>query len=127
LQDKSNTPTALTGTLTFTDSDTAVTGAATAFDTELASGAYIRKEATGDNEWWEVASVTDATNLVLVDNWSGSTGAGALGGSQKAATSTIRARFVVNWNDRLFWASGDNSLLPIVGLALVDDTTTPLP
>ena len=53
------TETALTGTMTSTG--TAVVGVGTAFDTELAVGNYIKVS----GEVLQIASITDATNLVL--------------------------------------------------------------
>uniref|UniRef100_A0A6M3Y1X2 Putative pectate lyase n=1 Tax=viral metagenome TaxID=1070528 RepID=A0A6M3Y1X2_9ZZZZ len=55
----------LTGTVTFTNAGTAVTGVGTAFLTELAAGNYI-KVSTG-TEWYRVASITD--NLTLTLSW----------------------------------------------------------
>jgi len=53
----------LTGTVTFSDGSTAISGSGTAFTTELRAGYYIRK--SGSTNWYRIASVTDATNLVL--------------------------------------------------------------
>jgi len=53
----------LTGTVTFTSGDTAITGVGTAFTTELRAGNYIMKS-TG-NEWYRIASITSDTVLVL--------------------------------------------------------------
>ena len=55
----------LTGTVTFTAGSTAVTGSGTLFTTELAEGYHIRKS-TG-SRFYRIASVTDATNLVLAE------------------------------------------------------------
>lgn len=69
----------LTGTVTFTSGSTAVSGSGTAFTTELKVGYYIRK--SGSDEWYRVASITDATNLVLGRN-SEDDGADSAGATQ---------------------------------------------
>ncbi|KKN79590.1 hypothetical protein LCGC14_0337940 [marine sediment metagenome] len=75
--------TALTGTVTFNDEDTAVTGSGTAFLTEAKVGDLVRKAST-DTLWREVSSIASDTALTLRQAWNGTTGAGASGGSQKA-------------------------------------------
>uniref|UniRef100_A0A6M3J7C2 Uncharacterized protein n=1 Tax=viral metagenome TaxID=1070528 RepID=A0A6M3J7C2_9ZZZZ len=55
----------LTGTVTFTSGSTAVTGVATLFTTELEADYHI-KVSTG-TRWYRIASITDATNLVLAE------------------------------------------------------------
>jgi len=70
-----NIRTALTGTLTFTNGSTAVTGVGTAFTTEVAAGDYIWLDA--DGVWAQVSSVTDDTNLVLSAAYSGTGGTGS--------------------------------------------------
>ena len=75
---------ALSGTLTFTNGDTAVTGDTTAFTTEVGKGDFIQLDA--DGLMVEVASVTDDTHLTLVDAYSGAGGSGSgtrQGGSLK--------------------------------------------
>jgi hypothetical protein len=76
---------ALTGTLTFTNGSKDVTGSGTVFTTDagvapdggngLAAGQFIQLDA--DNAPVEIASITDDTNLVLVENYSGVGGSGA--------------------------------------------------
>ena len=53
----------LTGTVTFSDGSTAVSGSGTLFTSELRVGWYIRK--SGQSTWYRIGSITDATNLVL--------------------------------------------------------------
>ena len=53
----------LTGTVTFNDGSTAVSGSGTLFTSELEEGWYIQKS-TGST-WYKVATITDDTNLVL--------------------------------------------------------------
>lgn len=70
---KSPDPTALTGTLTFTQGSTAVTGSGTAFTTELAIGDFILG---ADGNWWEAVVISSDTSLTLYREYSGSTAAG---------------------------------------------------
>ena len=68
--DTTLTPTAgasgtLTGTITFTTGSAAVSGSGSTFATELAADYFIQKS-TG-SRWYRIASVTDATNLVLAE------------------------------------------------------------
>lgn len=104
IKDKGGTATAITGTLTFTDDSTIVTGSGTAFTTELAAGDYIRKNST--EEYFEVNSVTDNTTLKLRYVYAGTTGAGSAGGSQKAPNTTINGRYLKIWQDRLVILGG---------------------
>lgn len=53
----------LTGTVTFSSGSTAISGSGTAFTTELRAGYHIKKSSS--STWYRVASITDATNLVL--------------------------------------------------------------
>lgn len=73
------TPTAvaetLTGTVTFTNGSTAVTGSGTDFDGEVEAGEYIHKALDTNGELYKVKSVTDDTNLVLDRAYEGTTGA----------------------------------------------------
>jgi len=79
------------GTLTFTNNSTAVTGSGTNFDPEVLAGQWIRK--TADGRWYEVASVTNDTALVLRSAFKEATGAGTANESQKAPTMR-KFRFV---------------------------------
>lgn len=70
-----------TGTVTFASS-TAVVGSSTvwtALDTD-SYDYYIRNDADGtggESVWFKISSITDATNLVLEDTFTGTTGTGA--------------------------------------------------
>jgi len=70
---KSPEPTALTGTLGFTNNSTAVTGNGTAFTTELAIGDFIKG---GDGYWWEVITISSDTSATLYRPYSGTTQSG---------------------------------------------------
>lgn len=82
----------LTGTVTFSDGSTAVSGSSTVFSTELRPGYYIKK--SGSSTWYRVASITDATNIVLA-----ATALTADDGADTAgATIYWRADVLVNCN-----------------------------
>ena len=53
----------LTGTVTFSDGSTAISGSSTLFTSELEEGWYIQKS-TGST-WYPIETITDDTNLVL--------------------------------------------------------------
>ena len=64
--DNTATTTALTGTLTFTNASSTVTGTGTLFTTELAVGDYIKSDdATNGTEWYKVTAITDDLNLTI--------------------------------------------------------------
>ena len=90
---KSPADTALTGTLGFTRKSTAVTGVGTAFTTELAVGDFVKG---GDDEYYEVLTLTSDTALVLWKNYihateSGVTSAklGVIDTGEASSTSTL--------------------------------------
>lgn len=70
-----------TGTVSITTNTTTVTGSGTTFTNSMA-GQWIRvafsstNSANGDNQWYQIASVTNATTLVLKNVYSGATVAG---------------------------------------------------
>jgi len=103
IANKGGTAVALTGTVTW-NGTTAVTGASTAFDTELQEGDYIRKSSTSVL-WDEVKTITSATALVL-SAASTETGAGSSGASQRAARGSTHdaytGRFLKIFKDKLF-------------------------
>ncbi|MFH1442357.1 MAG: hypothetical protein ABIH18_10015, partial [Candidatus Omnitrophota bacterium] len=67
--------TPLTGTITFTNASTAVTGSGTTFSSELSPNDYIWLEA--DQIWMTVASVASDTSLTLTAAYTGTGGEGA--------------------------------------------------
>ena len=84
---KSTASTSLTGTLGFTINSTAVSGSSTLFSSELAIGDFVKG---GDDEWYEVITITDNTNAVLFKVYPSATGSGV--SSQKLGiTSTGEA------------------------------------
>lgn len=62
------------GTVAVTNGSTAVTGTTTAFVTNVRAGDGFT--ADGGSTWYEIASVTDNTHLVLVSTFAGSTASG---------------------------------------------------
>lgn len=74
----------LTGTLTFTNGSSTVTGSSTVFTDELGENDYIKLDS--DGVYYEVASVTSDTELELTENYTESGGTGdstRQGGSDK--------------------------------------------
>lgn len=72
-----------TGTVAITTNTTTVTGSGTAFANWMAQGGWIRlshsatNAANGDNQWYEISSVTNGTTLVLKNPYTGATVTGA--------------------------------------------------
>jgi hypothetical protein len=83
--------TRLTGTVSFTNGNTAVTGVGTQFLTEVDSGDLIRLP--GDIVWGTVLTVVDNLNITLTAGYGGSTGS-AVGVTRLVKTSN----FVVGSN-----------------------------
>lgn len=86
---------ALTGTVTFTNGNTAVTGSGTAFTDEVAVGDLIAPNTNIAGagrltyaNWGKVSSITDDTNIVLTANYGGTTRNGD-SGSRNANTIAI--------------------------------------
>jgi hypothetical protein len=71
-----------TGTVGITTNTTIVTGALTVWTKSMLPGGWIRinPDATdaknGDNQWYEIDSITDGTHLVLKNPYTGTTVAG---------------------------------------------------
>lgn len=118
LQDKSNTATNISGITTWTADSYKVTGISCLFTTQVQPGTWIRGDSGAD--WYEVTNVVDTNEVTIDQSYADTTHTFVSGLSQKASTSTIRARYVEFWNDRLFWACGETAGLPIVGITMVD-------
>lgn len=75
----------ITGTAQVTNGSTAVVGSGTAWTTNMA-GMWLNIPLTtsnttsGDNEWYQIASVTNATNLVLMNQYQGASITSTSGG-----------------------------------------------
>jgi hypothetical protein len=68
---------ALTGTPTFTNGGTSVTGSGTLFTTEVEAGDYIKRDSDGNTAWARVDEVLSDTALTLEANYSGTSGGSA--------------------------------------------------
>lgn len=73
----SNLRAVLTGAVSFTNGNTAVTGASTKFTTEVQVGDLIRLSAHADSVLGKVASISSDTSLTLAAGYAGITGSGA--------------------------------------------------
>ncbi len=62
---------ALTGTLTFTGGEVAVTGTSTVFTTELQEGQWIKANADGNGSWTKIETIEDDTTLYLTTGYRG--------------------------------------------------------
>lgn len=93
-------PKSLTGTLTFTNGNTAVSGSGTSFTDELAIGQIIRPDANageGFSGWGKILSITNDTALVLTANYAGTSRAAA------ASSGNINTIAVAECKDRCTW------------------------
>jgi hypothetical protein len=66
--------TTLTGTVTFTNGSTTVTGSGTSFTTQIKMGQYVKKSADSETLYAQVSYVVSATQLILDTNYTGTTG-----------------------------------------------------
>ena len=101
---KSPDPTNLTGTLSFTNGSTAVTGSGTAFTTELAIGDFIKG---GDDYWWEVVTINSNTSATLYKAYSGATQSGVA--SQKLGVTDTGAAAATTTQVQVVNSSGNSS------------------
>lgn len=69
--------TALTGTPTFTNGGTVVSGSGTLFTTELSRDFFIKRDSDGEANWTRVRRVISDTSLELESNYPGTTGGSA--------------------------------------------------
>jgi len=65
---------AYTGTMTFANGSAVVTGAGTAFRTELRTGQYLKRNADGNAFWVQIESIDSDTILTLVSSYGGTSG-----------------------------------------------------
>jgi hypothetical protein len=127
ISDKGDTPEDVTGDFTWTlysadvvvDSD--VTG-------DLEIGDWLQGEE--NSVFYEISAISydeeeEETTITLTEE--NLTYDGIKSACKKAPLSGLRARFITSFKDRMFYASGDMSGLPIVGILKCDvDTHTPL-
>jgi parallel beta-helix repeat protein len=109
---KSPAPTALTGTLAFTQNSTAVVGTDTLFTTELVIGDFVKG---GDDNWWEVITITDNTNATLYRPYSGVNANGV--SSQKLGITSTGVAAASTTQVQVVSASGSSaaSMLKVSG------------
>lgn len=69
--------TALTGTPSFTNGSTTVTGTGTLFTSEVNSQMYVKRDSDGEAFWARVSAVISDTELELTEPYGGATGASA--------------------------------------------------
>lgn len=69
----SSLTTNLTGTITFTNGSTTLTGTGTIFKTEVKNGSYIKKISDSESNYVRVSYVQDDTTIILESSYSGST------------------------------------------------------
>lgn len=69
----------LTGTLTFTNGSSLVSGSGTSFTTELTTQRYLRNSVDGQSAYVKVQTILSDTLLILEENYGGTSGAGATG------------------------------------------------
>lgn len=73
----SSLTTSLSGTPSFTNGQTAVSGSGTSFSTQLTTNSYIKRDSDADTAWARVAQVLSDTSLVLESAYTGTTGGSA--------------------------------------------------
>ena len=112
------TPVDITGTLTFTENDLNVT-CPTDLTAQLSVGDWIQ---AGDNlTWYEIDTITysSQTEIILVNRFVETTTTVTV--ANRADNATITARFLHIFKDRLFYASGSDSLLPLTDVMDIYD------
>lgn len=109
----------ITGTLTFTQGDATVSGATTAFTTELEPGDWITIDSTAAIiKWYEVKSITSDTELELMENYA--EGTGAVATCKFAYRYKLdTAMFILSFKDRLWAMTNDG--YPILYASIVGD------
>jgi len=95
--------TVLTGTLTFTNGNSTVTGNGTTFSSELSAEDYIRLLADGYQYYTLVKNVISDTELLLVDPYVGSSGSGV---GQKTLFTITGTQFFTVVNSKVTIPSG---------------------
>lgn len=98
LSDCNGSATTLTGTVTFTNNSTAVSGAGTAFLSQAGKGRWIKETTT--STWYEIDNVASDTALTLRSAYSG-TGGGVIT-ARVAPLITHKPVFIYSWKSRLW-------------------------
>jgi hypothetical protein len=85
----SSLTTSLTGTLSFTNNSSTVTGSGTKFTEELIPGHYIKPDSASESYYAPVESIESDTSLTLSEPYGGSTTSGSSSGTRwKTTTGT---------------------------------------
>ena len=87
--------TALTGTPTFTNGSTIVSGSGTAFSTELTRDHFIKRDSDGEANWTRVRRVISDTSLELESNYPGTSGGSASSKTKWPTTTGSGGSFTV--------------------------------
>lgn len=74
--------TSLTGTVTFTNGSSVVTGSGTTFTTQLGYYSYIKLDAHAESAWARVVTVDSDTQVTLASPYTGANGSGAASKTQ---------------------------------------------
>lgn len=129
---------ALTGTITFTNGNTAVTGSGSAFLSEVIVGSLVKLNADSASAWGKVQSIASNTSLTLASNYTGTGGAGASSVSTlniTPATCSAAAFFLkrllkvqgwtvpVSSDGTTYNASGDQITSPLSGSNGMDNAS----
>lgn len=69
----SSLTTSLSGTVTFTNNSTTITGSGTSFTTQVIAGQFIKKSADSETLYQQVASVNSDTSITLASVYTGTT------------------------------------------------------
>lgn len=91
----------MTGTVTFTNGSTAVTGSGTMFTTELSVGQLIRPHLNagqGWTGWGKISSITDNTNLTLTANYAGTSRSGDTGDYNRNTIAIAECKDRPTWD-----------------------------
>ncbi len=91
----SSLTTTLTGTATFTNGSTNVTGSGTTFTTQVLVGQYVKLSADSETAYAQVASIQSSTQLTLVTTYTGSSSGAAAVVSNWATTTGSGGSFTV--------------------------------
>lgn len=87
---------AISGTLTFTNGSTTVTGSGTSFISNLTTQYFIKLNSDSETSWMQVGTIISDTELELVSAYQGSSGSGASSKTYWATGTASGASISVN-------------------------------
>ena len=103
--------TALTGTVTFTNGSTVVTGSGTTFTTQVRTGQYIKKTADSETFYVQVGSVDSDTQITLNSAYTGTTsGAASVVSTWRTTTPTTGGGTITVASSIITLTTGTTSL-----------------